>query len=550
MFFSIMFPFLKWYSRRFTSFIPGFSRGAHNPLSSSSSFHRLPDDVIGRIFGNLCLGDRTRMMLVCRSWRDTLTRAEFPVRPDPPWLILPSDDPLSTSLTLESPAESRIYRFPLPRHLLPGRHRWSCRGSGDGWLLLVGHAPCQPDTEISMVLWDPLSGATRDLPPLSTLPFFDELATGCFENAGLDISSPLITTLARVCSTGPTVLVAVVFSLFENLGRSTWDRLAVCSPGDPTWAVLPNNNETNCYLDILFHNGRLFAICTPWDDEVGTRPFVSKTRTCTVGCADLEVVTCELAYEVASVEPPHMDYTGFEVWRRWSVAEHLVGSDDELLLASATLDMFTHNFDLGARGLIHSRVYNCPQTGGFEVRRLLNNSDELLLLLSERLEQTGDKCIYLGDTGSISMKGVSDEPNCIQYATSDAIGTFWNLGEEEEVDIDKQVWTIHERGVFNAAEERIRRTCSANTSARSGSCSGWFMPAAFGRQPLVSNRGLSAFSCFRLACVDQITNLLFMWQSLSWERKSIYLLSLLNLYVLYMIRWDVFRREIMRLFSI
>ncbi|GER42357.1 F-box family protein [Striga asiatica] len=529
----MLFPFLKWYSRRFTSFIPGFSRGAHNPPSRSSSFDGLPDDVIGRIFGNLCIGDRTRMRLVCRSWRDTLTRSEFPVRPEPPWLILPtSDDPF---LTLDSPADGRTYRRPFPRRRRL-RQRWSCRGSGDGWLLLVGHSPCLDITE--MVLWEPLSGATRDLPPLSTLPFFDELATGSFEAVGLDFSSPLVITQARVSSTDLDLLVvAVVFSLIENYSRNKWDRLAVCSPGDPSWAVLPNNDETKRYSDIIFHGGRLFAVCPPWDP--GTRPFVSKTSTHTLASsANLEVVTCELAYEVASLAP-YEDYTGFEVCKRWNVAEHLVGSADELLLVSATLDLFTHAFDLGSPELIDSRVYKCPQTRGFEVRRLLNNSGDTdrLLLLSERMEQTGDKCIYLGDTGSISMEG---EPNCIRYATADGLGMFWNLREEEEdeddlvIDIDN-VWIIHERGVFNVAEERIRRTCSAKTSARSGSCSGWFTPA-FGRQPLVINRSLSAFSCFRLACVDQITNLLFLWQSLSWMQIGICVLSLEVLYLLYMIQ--------------
>ncbi|GER42359.1 hypothetical protein STAS_19137 [Striga asiatica] len=477
---KIIFPFLKWYCRRFTPLIPGFSSGSRNPSSSSSP--PFDDDVMGRIFSSLLIGQRARMRLVCRSWKDTIDRADFPVRPEPPWLITPHHEPtFPACLTLESPSENRKYRHRLPPHLVSGGRRWSCRGSGCGWLLLVGHTPASGHRSTEMVLWDPLSGATQSLPSVTTLPFFDELATGCRKHE-LDFSSPLVTSRARVSHSST---VAVVFSLVDDeyIHRNAWDRLAVCSPGDPTWtAVLPNNNnddgETNRYSDILFHGGRLFAVCPPWDP--GSRPFVSKTSTHTLASsANLEVVTCELAYGgdfSESDEDEDNDVVGLsDVLKDWIVAEHLVGceEDDELLLVSSTLDLFSHNFDMGGG---KTRVYKCPQTRRFEVRRLRVNGDGLLLSSSlEKVEQMGDKCIYLGDTGSISMEGVSedDEPNCIRYATMDGVGMF----RDTSIFNPDNMYSVHEIGVFNVAEERIQRTCMITTKTQLGSCSGWFTPA-------------------------------------------------------------------------
>ncbi|CAA0807690.1 Unknown protein [Striga hermonthica] len=436
-----------------------------SPQHSPSPFDDLPDDAIRRIFSNLCTGDRVRLRLVCRSWRDTLTRSEFRTLPEPPWLIRPEPEPISTYFELMCPYEDRVYSCDLPCHLLSGDRLWSCRGSGAGWLLLACWDPAE------MVLWDPLSGTTLALPSPSTLPFFDELD-----------HDVCVIRLAQVAPVGPaaTLAVAVVFTL-----TGLRDKLAMCLPDCQCWTVLPGPTDEH-YADILLQNGKLQAVCPP-PRAPGTGPSVAK-RTDFVarlssGC-HVEVVTWELKYEAvlhqAAFDYDEYETIGCKVYERFHVAEHLVpgrDDEDELLLVSATLDMFSHNFGSGGGGLFGPQAYMCPQTRGFEVRRLSLKDDSL-----EKVDRTGDVCIFLGATGSTSMEKI-EVPNYIHYATTDGKGKIWDEVEEEEEeeengesDVDK-LFVLHEHGTFNMEDGTIERHYLDISSLQAqGSCIGWFKP--------------------------------------------------------------------------
>ncbi|KAI3446338.1 hypothetical protein Pfo_003003 [Paulownia fortunei] len=427
------------------------------------------------------------MRLVCKSWRGILMRADIP---EAPWLILSNDSYFKpTEICFKSFSEERIYCFKLPNlEIFGGRAR-------------------------VMLLWNPISGATRKLPAISTLPFFSHFVDDGIMVGLENISS--LTARVQVFSIGSVeCAVAVLFA-----GKDRNHELALCTPQDQSWSVVGGGEKQHIYKDIFFHNGKLYASCRSQEQVVNinttsTNGTVNRKASYTIhltGCG-VEVDMLGLMYEDVSVDDHEVLYpVGFSIRERRKIVEHLVESSTtgELLAVSAILDLFSY-INLGNQGPI--RIFICTQTRGFEVRRLAGGCLEKLTGIGGKayswellghypswlpLMELRQIAFTLRQITLVGYLGIDEEEegndDDIVHENDDAAdngdeeledvlhevdGEEEEEGNYEDIDLNR-LYIVRERGVFYVQQNRIQTTYLTNLSVQSGSITGWFTPKLF-----------------------------------------------------------------------
>ncbi|KAB2636091.1 hypothetical protein D8674_026625 [Pyrus ussuriensis x Pyrus communis] len=147
-----------------------------------------------------------------------------------PWLLLPRicDD----SMRFLSPFDGgKFHKLRVPEPIQRGR----LFGSSKGWLFMVR------EKQKDMFLFNPISGAQRQLPSLTTIPSFQNFV----ETKAWKLHGASIFCVHTVLSTSdvdhPGCMVAAIFGSHV---------LGLCRPGDKTWSVFEvEHNFDDNYQD-------------------------------------------------------------------------------------------------------------------------------------------------------------------------------------------------------------------------------------------------------------------------------------------------------------
>jgi hypothetical protein len=337
---------------------------------------QLPRDILESISKNLTVyTDYLGFRAVCHTWRISVPKIPHHLPPQLPWLMLPLSQSLShqTHRSFFDLSLLKIHLLKLPE----ASHRKRRCGSSNGWLVILDETP-------TILLLNPLTRAKLNLPPLSTFP---NVVTFNYSKIGREYAlrdsfgnnySRNLTEMRDsfikklVLSSSPTrdndfIALAIL--------NQTGD-LAFCKNGDQAWTFI---HEARFFSeDVIYYKNQFYAV-----DKHG------------------KIAVCEVRGEdsprVSIIEMPPL--IGGDIY-------YLVNSEDELLLVTRYLDL---QFD-DADPYILNGFY---KTVRFEVFRM-NWSG----LRWERVENLGDRILFVGDNSSFSLsasdfRGCSG--NCIYY---------------------------------------------------------------------------------------------------------------------------------------
>lgn len=217
----------------------------------------LPLDIMEKILKHLLhVADCVRMSCVCKSWRLIITKENNTTirnrNARVPWLMLPHvNDKNNNFLRFYDLCEGRLYNLKLPKNM---QRTWFsggswCCGNSKGWLVMLKGSKFNPD----IFLFDPISGIQFPLPPLATIPSFENfLADDLPFYHGMAGLLELIQKVELSSVDAQNCTVAAIFGLDGSLHNT----LALCKPGTKRWIVLDREYD-EFGTDILFYNGEL-----------------------------------------------------------------------------------------------------------------------------------------------------------------------------------------------------------------------------------------------------------------------------------------------------
>ncbi|KAF6164885.1 hypothetical protein GIB67_017088 [Kingdonia uniflora] len=192
------------------------------------------------------LSDHIRFSSVCSSWRTIAVNSRCRLPNQFPGLMVTSEDtskriflqcipPVSGSSGLQYFSEHVIE--------LPVSHKFSCRASSYGWLVLTNGG-------YKMFLYHPFIRVKFDLPSMGTLPYpitphEAKLSKWYVKKAVL--SANPTTTVDK-----STIIVLVIYGLLEP-------SLAFCKLGDIVWSPI-RVQYGSYYLDAIYYKDHFYAI--------------------------------------------------------------------------------------------------------------------------------------------------------------------------------------------------------------------------------------------------------------------------------------------------
>ncbi|KAK7351787.1 hypothetical protein VNO77_11481 [Canavalia gladiata] len=356
----------------------------------------LPEELIESISKNITIyADYIRFRAVCRSWRSSLPNTPIHLPPQLPWLMLSPRAFFDLSIN-----KTHLLNLPQPSN------RTRICGSSHGWLVILDQTP-------EVRLLNPITRATRSLPPLHTFP---NVASFSYSNVGREylIRNPYgglyAFNLRQMCNSflRKVVLSASLdeFAAFAIVGQN---HLAFCKNGYDSWVFLSQEEEElYCWEDVVYHNGLFFV--------------VSKGGT---------VAVCD----VKGSFPPRVSIIRTTAPVRFSGDIHyVVFSGEDMLLVSRVLEQEFSD----AAGDESNLVY---RTVGFEVFKM-----DLGLLKWEKIESLGEQVLFVGGNSSLSFSA-SDFSGC----SADCIYFTDDYSESN----DEDAYGKHDLGIFRLRDRSI-----------------------------------------------------------------------------------------------
>ncbi|KAJ6346958.1 hypothetical protein OIU76_003617 [Salix suchowensis] len=161
----------------------------------------------------------------------------------------------------------------------------ACVGSSKGWLVIAKEAtslmsdikwiirqrkipllapivsllteePIPDDTEI--FLYNPVSGASHQLPSLSTIPSYGLFASYCDSRFGDHTVADFFYRFDLSSADPSKATIALLFD--QHWHGAPYFDLAFCRVGDKHWSIFLSEKHDILFRDILFRDGTLYAL--------------------------------------------------------------------------------------------------------------------------------------------------------------------------------------------------------------------------------------------------------------------------------------------------
>ncbi|KAJ4849431.1 hypothetical protein Tsubulata_007281 [Turnera subulata] len=228
---------------------------------AQSRWAELPAELLDEIAKHIesCV-DYVRCRVVCSRWNRSLPkRPQHQRQPisQTPWLMLPYDEKNKTVGGFYSVDCKKTYHIDVEE----ARGKL-CRGSIDGWLVMVEDGP-------AVNLLNPITKDQIALPPISTLPYLtgydpdrkdEEYAIANYKSGNVYMYSKsqwkMLGLQKVVLSSTPAAKDFVALAIYGE-----YSRLVFCKGGDDKWTSL--QTPPICCSDIIFYEGKFYAISGP-----------------------------------------------------------------------------------------------------------------------------------------------------------------------------------------------------------------------------------------------------------------------------------------------
>ncbi|KAJ4831135.1 hypothetical protein Tsubulata_000668 [Turnera subulata] len=408
-----------------------------SPTHPETCIDDLPLDIVEEMIGRLYLADRIRAGSVCKKWRTiTLKKQQIQhAKPQLPWMLIASASCNGDRVSLFSLLEGRSYDFVLPE---PIRGGW-CRGSSRGWLVIAReNLDVKKKLQRQVFLFNPISGAHVELPPISAIPHFDEF----IEKHRRDpFKFPsFIQKIVLSSDDASTCTVAAWF------GGDVPLVLAICQANDKQWTILREADVDNSViLDFSFSEG-ILNVLTTFDGGVEDVPLGVRMDEVSADFM-MELKKNGLAIRIISAGKfkEELDFDG--------IVPYLVNFNGDLLIAIKWTEK------------IPGSEYQRPKK--FSVYKMKNHTASDVYPMLEPVKSLEDQVLFLGHFGnnfSVAgkhLKGLGQ--NCIYFL--DDIDAYGDANCDATIRRDS--------GLFHLEDERIKRIFPA-TNFPLHNC--WFLP--------------------------------------------------------------------------
>ncbi|CAL9022663.1 unnamed protein product [Prunus brigantina] len=440
--------------------------------SSSSGWQRVHEDIMEMIVRPLSLRDRIRTGLACKSWNSVCMRGHIHGAQEAPWLVLPQD-PNCKYLSFTNLADGKVHKLRLPKPI----HGSRFYGSSRGWLIMIQ----EKRLNSTMFLFNPVSGALCQLPPLATIPSFKKFVETEWDLCGTSFFFHHIVLSTSDINNSECMVAAI----FDNLKV-----LVMCRPGDKTWSVFDVLGEEEFIGQLLFSStGKLYSLII---SEV--RSELIQPRTIKSGDVELILVYDKRNHFGVDVEY-HNDYK--ISLNRVHLSFLFESPNNEVLVIHQIRDVFEirrsvddeddQELELELEGGNHHQdddeEHNMQEenddaleegntdyddheyfrTSGFEVYKIDPETGDFL-----REQSLGDQTLFLSLHGSFSLRAsdfIELDKNNIYFATN-GIDPFH---------VHKPC-TTREIGIFCLDNERVERSFPSVQESM-GSRMSWFTPS-------------------------------------------------------------------------
>ncbi|ONH92070.1 hypothetical protein PRUPE_8G152400 [Prunus persica] len=442
--------------------------------SSSSGWQRVHEDIMEMIVRRLSLRDRIRTGLACKSWNSVCMRGHIRGAQEAPWLVLPQD-PNCKYMSVTNLADGKVHKLRLPKRI----HGSRFYGSSRGWLIMIQ----EKRLNSKMFLFNPVSGALCQLPPLATIPSFKEFVETEWDLCGTSFFFNHIVLSTSDINNSECMVAAI----FDNL-----QVLVMCRPGDKTWSGFQVLDENEHHCQLLFSStGKLYSLAISYIKSELIQP-----RTIKFGDVEVELI---LVYDNADWIVSDIEYhNDYKISLNGEYESFLFEStNNEVLVIHQTKDVFEirrsvddeddEELELELEGGNHQDGddeehnmqeesddeleegdtdyddYQYFRTAGFEVYKIDPETGDFL-----KEQSLGDQTLFLSSHGSFSLRAsdfIELDRNNIYFATN-GIDPF---------NVHKP-FTTREIGIFCLDNERVERSFPSVQESM-GSRMSWFTPS-------------------------------------------------------------------------
>ncbi|XP_020409152.1 putative F-box protein At1g65770 [Prunus persica] len=398
--------------------------------SSSSGWQRVHEDIMEMIVRRLSLRDRIRTGLACKSWNSVCMRGHIRGAQEAPWLVLPQD-PNCKYMSVTNLADGKVHKLRLPKRI----HGSRFYGSSRGWLIMIQ----EKRLNSKMFLFNPVSGALCQLPPLATIPSFKEFVETEWDLCGTSFFFNHIVLSTSDINNSECMVAAI----FDNL-----QVLVMCRPGDKTWSGFQVLDENEHHCQLLFSStGKLYSLAISYIKSELIQP-----RTIKFGDVEVELI---LVYDNADWIVSDIEYhNDYKISLNGEYESFLFEStNNEVLVIHQTKDEGDTDYD----------DYQYFRTAGFEVYKIDPETGDFL-----KEQSLGDQTLFLSSHGSFSLRAsdfIELDRNNIYFATN-GIDPF---------NVHKP-FTTREIGIFCLDNERVERSFPSVQESM-GSRMSWFTPS-------------------------------------------------------------------------
>ncbi|KAB5564864.1 hypothetical protein DKX38_004918 [Salix brachista] len=393
-----------------------------------------------------------------------------------PWLVLPHKE-RSGSLNFFDLARNKVHRLDLPGMLLGG----ACVGSSKGWLViakevtslmsdmkwiirqrkipllapivsLLTEEPIPDDTEI--FLYNPISGASHQLPSLSTIPSYGLFASYCDSRFGDHTVADFFYRFDLSSADPSKATIALLFD--QHWHGGPYFDLAFCRLGDKHWSIFLSEKHDILFRDILFRDGTLYALNF---DKLTVEHFNFRMAR---GEVTIKAIPDWSAWRL-DFEPRIEWVHDLKILRKLLHGTCLVESiNSELLLIAQIYDTYATESDDSFEE-IESPYFTYKKTSAFRIFRMDPDSGRL-----DEMHDLSDQVIFLAHGGSASVPAkdlaCGVQGNCIFFADNQLYSSQLHLP-----------LVARESGTYYIDSGRIERTIPSFNLQLESRLS-WFTP--------------------------------------------------------------------------
>ncbi|XVF45675.1 hypothetical protein PTKIN_Ptkin02bG0226300 [Pterospermum kingtungense] len=421
----------------------------YRQTNSNGYWKEVPSEIMEIIVQRLSVSDRIRMSTVSKYWGAIASQKHIPTTPQFPWLTLPHDDHRNNKeLSFYDMSAGKVQKLKLPKRL----QGTVCCGSSKGWLIMADDASYRnflfpsSKNESDIFLFNPISREVHQLPPLTTIPGYQQFLKEKIHNISCFVK--------KIELSSANVSECVVAGVFKSCCFPMAE-VAICRPGNKQWSIFTGKTEDD---NFAFSN---FLICKSTLYLLAMVEHVENYNLDLGAGFEMNIKIIPGSY-IEEGDQDEVMADDFVLLSEGAFRLYLVEStSNEILLIKRVYDLFIERINEDDDHIEDDHILDYNKTSSFYVFKMDPSTSEW-----HRLDNIDDQVFFISFGGSASVSAKDFEGvrgNCIYFA------------EDYDYCGDNPCPISRDCGVFYLEDGRIERPFpSVSLPLRSRMC--WFTP--------------------------------------------------------------------------